>query len=135
LTEHGIAYSAQRPISEGFLSIEGLRPTASWERIGRYFGFSTIPNFGCWLGIEFRLWHTHGITPLWTVFSPTDWGKADKVRNILQPWCKRFGYHSLMVERQFAIGFPVTTGEEKQRVINSFADILKNMAEELSSLN
>lgn len=40
-------------ISENIVSIEGLRPMATWDRMGRYFKISTEKDGAWWIGVNF----------------------------------------------------------------------------------
>lgn len=55
--EHGVNLNV--------VNISGLRPQASWERIGRYLWMSGDQSVGAgaWFGVHFGLWKKHG-TPL-----------------------------------------------------------------------
>lgn len=121
-------------VTEGVLSIDGLRPASSWERIGRYVSFPTGQGVGAWFGTDFHLWRQHGGTPLWLVFSPTDFGRALEVRVVLEPWTEREGIVSVVENDQFAVGIDLETGEEMSRVVRSIVDRLRDIAAELSGL-
>ena len=70
----------------GVLSVDGLRPQASWERIGRYVRLVGSEGPGVWFGIHFDYWHRFGYSPLWAVFSRSPFGRADEVHPLLEPW-------------------------------------------------
>lgn len=120
-------------VARGILSTEGLRPSSSWERTGRYISFPTS-TVGAWLGIEFRLWRDYGQTPIWLVFSSTDWGRSLEVRALLEPWADREGVVSAMVGDEFAVGIDVAIGEEKDFVVDSLVRVLGQIGKELKEL-
>ena len=120
--------------SKGVLSTQGLRPSHSSRRIGRYVSFPTAHGVGAWFGIEFRLWRDHGRTPLWLVFSPGEWGLAMEVRSLLKPWADREALVSATVGERFVVGIDLVTGEEKDRVVESVVLRLADIAAQLSAL-
>ena len=121
-------------VSKGVLSITSLRPTSSWERIGRYISFPTASGVGAWIGTDFRLWRRYGGTPLWLVFPLSDFGRALEVRGFLEPWADREGVTSAMDNDQFVVGIDLVTGEEMDQVVKSAVDRLQSIAAELSRL-
>jgi len=123
-----------RGIARGVLSTQGLTAAARWTRIGRYFSFPEARGVGAWFGTNFRLWRDYGRTPLWLVFSSTDWGRAREVRALLEPWLHREDILSAMVDDQFVVGIDLPTGEEKDRVVRSVVDRLAEIAAQLREL-
>ena len=121
-------------ITEDFINTEGLRPTHNWDSIGQYISFPRAYKVGAWLGIKFNLWREHGNTPLWLLFSPTDWGRAFDVRPILEPWAKKESIFTTLEDNYFAIAIDLKAGEELQTVARDVASQLKQISEELSNL-
>ncbi len=121
-------------ITEDVLSITGLRPQASWERIGRYVWIPGDQGAGAWLGIHYGLWKSHGATPLWLLFSERDFGRAQEVSGLIEPWAAKNGILTTTINRDFAIGLDIPVGEEKAGVIRSLADNLKKIATVLAAL-
>ena len=121
-------------ITEGILSIDGLRPVSSWERTGRYFSFPTASGVGVWIGTNFRLWRQLGRTPVWVTFRLGDWGHAEEVCALLEPWLVRAGVTSVMDHEGFSVGIDLPTGEEMGHVIRSVVDRLGAIAQELAGL-
>lgn len=112
-----------------------LKPQADWARIGRYAAFSDERGVGVWLGIHFGLWKSYGETPLWTVFSPSKWGRAREVRALLEPWAAEKG---ILVASQdddcFVVALDIAFGQEKDQVVRGIADRLKEIAGVVSKL-
>lgn len=76
-------------VTQRTLFVDGLRPQASWQRIGRYVrvsGDAAGGGAGAWFGIHFALWKTHGTTPLWLIFDNSNFGRAQEVRSLIEPW-------------------------------------------------
>ena len=129
-----VQVSTDLAVSEGVLSIDGLRPQASWDRIGRYIYFSHKDGVGAWLGIRFDLWRQHGGSPMWLVFHPGDFGRAHEVRPLLDPWAAREGVFSAMDDQKVLIAVDLPVGKDKDEVVRSVVDRLKEIAEILIAL-
>jgi len=123
-----------RGIDGGILSTQGLAAAAGWTRIGRYVSFPEARGVGAWFGTDFRLWRDYGRTPLWLVFSSTDWGRAPEVRALLEPWLPLDGILSAMVDDQFVVGIDLPTGEDKDWVVSSVVDRLAEIEAQLREL-
>lgn len=121
-------------VAENVLSVTGLRPQASWDRIGRYVWVAGDRGAGAWLGLHFGLWKLHGATPLWLLFPETNFGRAQEVSSLIEPWAKNYGMLTTTINRDFAIGLNIPIGEEKAEVIRSPADGLKTIATLLAVL-
>jgi hypothetical protein len=124
----------QSAVTEGILTIDGLRPTHSWTQSGRYVAFPQASGVGAFLGVHLGLWRERGATPLWLVFSSTDWGRAPVVRTAIEPWAARANVVSAMVSDEFVVGIPLANGEEKDQVVRSAVAFLQSVARELSTL-
>jgi hypothetical protein len=114
-----------------------FKPQADWKRIGRYATFSDEQGVGVWLGIHFGLWRLYGETPLWAVFSGTDWGRAREVRGKLEPWARENGVFTAFQDDKddnFVVAIDIEFGEEKELVSNAIAERLKKIACVLSGL-
>lgn len=122
-------------VTEGILNVRGFLPQASWERIGRYASFSDEQGVGVWFGTHFRFWRTHGGTPLWLVFAPTKWSRALEVRALLEPWAAKEGVFTTFQNDEFAVAVDIACGEDKDRVVRSVVDRLKEIADVLYVLN
>ncbi len=121
-------------ITEKILSISGLRPQASWDRIGRYAWVSDNQGAGAWFGIHFGLWKAHGGTPLWLFFSQGKFGRAQEVSRLIEPWAAKNGIVSTTYNNDFAIALNIAVGEEKAGVVRSLADDLNAIAGVLKPL-
>jgi hypothetical protein len=88
-----------------------------------------------WLGIHFGLWKKHGGTPLWLVFSPTEFGRALEVRALLEPWAAKEGVFTTFQNDEFAVAVDIVCGEDKDQVVRSVVDRLKEIADVLYVLN
>ena len=121
-------------IDQGVLSTDGLMPSSSWERFGRYLSFPTARGVGAWFGVHFRLWRDHGRTPLWLVFYSTDWGRAPEVRALVEPWARRESIITAMVDDQFVVGINLATGEEKDGFVQSIVCRLHEISTQLKAL-
>ena len=126
--------SVELAVTEGVLNIRGFMPQASWERIGRYASLSDEQGVGAWLGIHFGLWKTHGGTPLWLVFAPSEWSRADDVRLLLEPWAAKKGIPTTRHSDEFAVPVDIAVGEDKDQVVRVIVDRLKEIAAVLSEL-
>jgi len=132
-------------VTEGILSKKNLQekdprkgnllPTSSWERAGRYIYFPGA-DVGAWFGTDFTLWKKHGSTPLWLVFSGSEWQRAPEVAAVLEPWASRKRVPAVWQnnDNEFAIGIELATGEEETAVITSAVNRLKEIATELSKI-
>ena len=123
-------------VSEGVLHVGRLQRQASWERIGRYVQVlgDTSDGAGAWFGTHFGLWKTHGTTPLWLVFYDSDWGRAQEVRPLIEPWATQEGLPTATSDDEFAVALGIPEGEEKDGVVRSLVDDLKAVATVLEAL-
>jgi hypothetical protein len=126
--------SVDLAVTQGILSIKGLMPQASWERIGRYARFSGEQEVGVWFGIHFSLWRIHGGTPLWLVFASSDWGRAREVQRLIEPWAAKECIFATCLNDEFVIAIDIETGEEKDQVVKLIADRLRAIAGVLCKL-
>lgn len=121
-------------VTENVLSITKLKPQASWDRIGRYARVSGEQGAGAWLGIHFGLWKSHVVTPLWVLFSQSEFGRAQDVRLLIEPWASRKRILTATNNHYFAIALDIPAGEEKAGVVRSLVDDIKEIASALQSL-
>ena len=117
-------------VAEGVMSIEGRRAPSSWERVGRYIWFPKAKGVDAWFGTDFRRWRERGATPLWLVF----FGRALDVRPVLEPWAEQRKLTCAVQGDDFAVGIDVVPNEERDHVIRSIVNRLRDVATELSSL-
>ncbi len=121
--------------ADGFVAVEGLRPTASWDRMGRYVWMGARGNVGAWFGTALHLWARHGGTPFWLEFQPGDFGKAPEVRTRLEPWASRRGIFTAMDGDRFVLAVDLPTGEEEDHVVRAVAAMLAEISRELKGLH
>lgn len=125
--EHGVNLNV--------VNIGGLRPQASWERIGRYLWMSGDQSVGAgaWFGVHFGLWKKHG-TPLWIIFYGENFGRAQEVRELIEPWAAKNAILTTSNNSDFAIAIDFPTGEEKAGVVRALVDGIKEITAVLSPL-
>jgi len=121
-------------VSENYLSVNALRPQASWDRIGRYVWVSGDRKAGAWFGVHFVLWKAHGTTPLWLFFEDSQFGRAENVRRLIEPWAGKNGVLTATINQAFAIAVDIPAGEEQSVVVRSIVDYIKPIAEILDVL-
>jgi len=123
-------------ITKKAVSISGLRPQASWDRIGRYIRLPGKPigGAGAWFGVRFDLWKTHGTTPLWLVFSDSSFGRGQEVRQLIEPWAMQQGILVAANGREIAIALEIPSGEDKDSVVRVLAEGIKAISTQLEQL-
>ena len=122
-------------VTEHVLNLKGTTRQAAAERIGRYAYFGANRNAGLWLGIHFELWKKHGKTPLWAVFSSGEWGRADEVRALLEPWAARKRIFATNHDNgSFVLSLDVKHGATKDEVVTGIVVRLKEIADALAAL-
>ena len=126
--------SVDLAVTQGILNVNGLRPQASWDRIGRYIRFINEKGIGAWIGIRFDLWRQLGGTPLWLVFTLGEFGRGLEVHALLEPWADRNGIIFTMDNGEVVIGLDLLIGEEKDEVVRCIVNRLRDVADNLSSL-
>lgn len=114
-------------VAENVLDIKEFRPQASWDRIGRYAKVSREHRPGLWLGIRFDLWKTYGGTPLWMVFRNTEFGRAQEVRHLIEPWAAQEGVNAATVNEEVVVALDIPIAEEKLEVIRSLVDRIREI--------
>jgi len=126
--------SIELAVSKGLLEIDGLRPMASWEKIGRYARFPKGKDVGCWFGVHFGLWKKFGGTPLWLLFSKGEWGRANEIQTLLEPWAAHENVFTTFQNEGFAIAIDITSGEEKDHVVKDVVAIFNSISDVISAL-
>lgn len=126
--------STDKAMNEGILNTSGTLPQANFERIGRYANVSTRRDVGFWFGIHFRLWKVYGRTPLWLVFSDTQWGRSHEVWPLIVPMAEKDGIFTKLANDEFIIAIDIPPGAEKDAVVRYVVDRLKWVADVLNSL-
>jgi hypothetical protein len=121
-------------VTENVLTTKGLMPQSSWERIGRYVKIPGNQGAGAWIGVHFGLWKSHGTTPLWLLFSEGEFGRAQEVRLLIEPWAAKKGLLTATYNNNFAVALEIPIGEEKAGVVRSLVVDLKAIATVLGTL-
>lgn len=123
-------------VSESVLNLNGLRPQASWDRIGRYARFNYPAGFGpnFWIGLHFGLWKVHGTSPLWLIFNDKDQGRCEEVKKLIEPLAIETGSLTVNLGNDFAFALEVLCGEEEPAVTQGIANQVKEVAKVLSNL-
>jgi hypothetical protein len=121
-------------VSRGVLNITRLMPQASWDRIGRYARFSSDKGVGAWFGLHFGLWRTHGTTPLWLLFSQTEFGRSIDVQRLFEPWAVKHRVLTARNQDDFAVALDVAIDEDRDRVVGKLVEQLEGIAEALSGV-
>jgi hypothetical protein len=122
-------------VTQGILNLRGTTRQAAAERIGRYAYFGAKRNSGIWLGIHFELWKKHGRTPLWAVFSSGEWGRADEVGALLDPWAaRRRVFATSHDDGSFVLSLDIKYGAAKDEVVAGIVVRLKEIADVLAAL-
>jgi hypothetical protein len=119
-------------VSRGILVTRGTLPQASFERVGRYAYLASRPDedrhAGAWFGVHFRLWKKHGVSPLWAVFAPTEWGQAELVKAACEPWAAREGvFTAIDTDGSFIVALDIPPSEERDTVIEAVLALLDSM--------
>jgi len=115
-------------VAENILSLNGVKPQSSWNRIGRYVKFPFINGPGVGVGIHFDLWKQYGETPLWMVFSQTDWGRALQSKPLLESWAARENKFMTFQNVELAIALNLVFGEDKDHVVRKLAELFSDIA-------
>jgi len=119
--------AVQIGVTQGYLDLAGLRLTASWDGIGRYFRFSDTNSSGVWIGLHFSFWKQFGLTPVWIQFYAKDESFSDSARSNLESWATRHGYHTVQQGGDFAVGLPFPVGVERDTAARTLANILREI--------
>jgi hypothetical protein len=81
------------------------------------------------------LWKKHGKTALWAVFSSGEWGRADEVRALLEPWAARKRiFATSHDDGSFVISLDIKHGAAKDEVVTAIVVRLKEIADALTTL-
>jgi hypothetical protein len=121
-------------VAENALSVTRVRPQSSWDRIGRYVWIPSDQGAGEWFGIHFGLWKSHGTTPLWLYFHEGDFGRAQEVAQVIEPWAAKNGTLTATYGGDFAVALDISVGEEEAGVVRSLVDDIKAIAMTLDAL-
>ena len=112
-----------------------LPRSAGPTRIGIYASILAERRCELWFGVHFGLWKKHGATPVWGLFSTSNWGRATEVRALLEPWAAaRHNFVASEPNGEFAVAFDLAVGKERNQVIRGIVDQLQEIASVLSDL-
>ncbi len=109
----------------GVTDVDGLRPTHGYYTAGRYLRLHG--NLVTWIGIDLRVWHKAGITPLW-------WWLQDDASGSLTERLKTNPEISKDVEfNSGGLNIPIRlkTGVERERIIEDAVAQIKRVADHL----
>jgi hypothetical protein len=112
-----------------------IKLSSNSTRIGLYASLLADDRCGLWFGLHFGLWKKHGGTPLWGIFSTSNWGRATEVRALLEPWASKNGsFTASEPDGPFVVAFNIPLGQEKNIVVRGVVDRLKEIGSKLSVL-
>lgn len=126
--------SVEMGLREGLLDKSGLNETSSWDKFGRYFSFREKHFVGVWYGIDYKLWKTYGVSPLWLVFSTTDFGRAYEVRGLLENQNNEANFFVKLPDGSLALAINLLTGADKDQVTKDIVNQFRNILILLSDL-
>ncbi|MDZ7799991.1 MAG: hypothetical protein U5K81_04235 [Trueperaceae bacterium] len=126
--------ATDRAIEHGILTTDGLRPQASWERLGRYAWLPDRTGAGAWFGIHFAMWRRHGVSPLWVVFSSTDFGRATEVRPRIETWAAEHDRTVTFEDDHLSIVLELPAAQEHAAVVRHVTEQLGELARQCSAL-
>jgi hypothetical protein len=129
-----IQSSVDKAVNEGSINLNGTQARSNWERIGQYANVSNRRDVGFWFGIHFPFWKTYGRTPLWLVFSTSEWGRAREVWPLFEPKAEKEGLFAKFVGDEFIIAIDMPFGEDKDLVVRYVVDRLKLITDGLRDL-
>lgn len=78
--------------------------------------------------MHLALWKAHGTTPLWLFFDDTEFGRAQDVRRLIEPWAGKNGILTATINGAFAVAIDIPAGEEQSAVVRSVVDRIKSIA-------
>lgn len=113
----------QAAVGSGILDVTGLRPQASWERIGRYARFTGEGGPGFWVGTHLVLWRQYGASPIWITFPKTEYGRGSEVMLTLESWASKRGLVTQEYGGDYCLALDVATGDEMDQAVASMAEI------------
>lgn len=119
--------AVQAAVGSGLLDVSGLRPQASWERIGRYARFTGEGAPGFWIGAHLALWRQYGASPIWITFPKTDYGRGSDVKLALESWASKKSLVTQDYGGDYCMALDVATGEEIDQAVAFMAKILADI--------
>ena len=118
--------------SENIIVKGKLTPQANWERAGRYVLWPQKKECGIWIGVNLACWNEFGESPLWCVFYPGDYGRANEAKSILEPWGLRNEVFTATREDGcFVVPLVIKGNLEKEAVVRDLVEQLRAIAFQL----
>lgn len=114
----------QAAVGLGIADVTGLRPQASWDRIGRYARFTGHSAPGFWIGAHLSLWRKQGSSPIWMAFARTGFGRGSDVRRTLEPWAARNGVITHEYNGDYCVALDLARAAEFDEVVRRLTDQL-----------
>ena len=121
-------------VRESLMNKDGLHEISNWEKFGRYIWLGGGNGVGLWLGVDFELWKTHGISPLWLRFSTTNYGRSYEVKPFLDSWEQDRHYLLQLEDGSLALSMEILSGANKDQVVRHLLDQFRNLARVLKAL-
>ena len=119
--------AVQAAVGRGILDVTGLRPQASWDRIGRYARFTGDGGPGFWMGTHLGLWRKQGTSPIWMAFARKEFGRASDVMRSLEPWAAQNEVIVKEYNGDYCVALDLARAVENDEVIRSLADQLADI--------
>jgi hypothetical protein len=113
------------------LDVKGLKPMHFIYGTGRYAAF---PTAGCWLGLDHKLWSTHGRSPIWIRFKSGPWGRSERLRDPLGSWLNMAPPRAYAADGEVLVPILLDVGVEKDRVVQHAVSQLRELKNMLSGL-
>ncbi len=125
---HLVWDAVELAINRNVLFVGLLRPQASRERIGKYVSFGKDRRCGAWIGIHFKCWRMYGSSPLWVVFTNTNWGRANVVQRVLDPWARQNSvFAASEANGDYVVALDMPADEEKSVVVEAIVNQIEAM--------
>lgn len=121
-------------LRDGFLSNEGLTESVNWTKFGKYLSLGQFYQVGIWFGLDYTLWKEFGASPLWVVFSTTNWGRAFEVEPLLRKWKDNQRIYFKLQNDYLVLPINITAGADKDQVLQNIVNQLRELASLLSEL-
>jgi len=114
-------------IQNGEIDVSGLRATFGRYHTGRYIFLRKEGEFGASLVVDFALWRSFGLSPIWLRFHYTNFGRGKEVSDILS---KTNLYINYVEENPRVVVTPIllTHSSDRQKVIRNCADQIRSIS-------
>lgn len=123
----------QAGVNEQILSVRGLNPQANWDRIGRCMQIPLRKRCVVWLGINFRLWKTHGAYPLWMVFQLDEIGRIRSLGKAFSDWRNLDRTAAIADGDDYVVPIMIPPGEEQSEVVRSVVEQMRSISVSLEA--